>query len=146
MVKKIGACLVCPILVLGATAALADTVEVSVYDSEGQLQTGGNLLVLDEGGQLIKSLARPDGVFEINALVGTTIDTYFMSSSASIGATPFKFSEVVPGTLLISASMTDGAAPDNDDACNATPISVPSLTSGSTTSVAGRPNRFGQQR
>ena len=135
MVKKIGACLVCTVLALGATAALADTVEVSVYDPQGEIVTGGSLLVLDGSGQVIKSVARPDGVFEINALVGAKIDMYFMSGAASIAAKPFKFSEVVPGTLLISANMTDGATPSNDEACDATPISVPSLTSGSTTSA-----------
>lgn len=134
MGKRIGAILVCTIVAFCATAALAQsgTVEIRLYDPQGQLVTDGNLLVLNEAGQVLKSLPRPDGVFEINALVGEKIDMFF--SSASIGARPFKFSEIVPATELINANMADGA-PSNDDICDATPVAVPSVTSGSTTSA-----------
>ena len=132
MGKKIGAFLVCTLLALGATVAVADTVEVRLFDPQGQLVTDGNLLVLNEAGQIVKSLPRPDGVFEINALVGEKLEMFF--SSASIGAKPFKFSEVVPATTLINASMADGT-PSNDEACDAEAVAVPSVTAGSTSSA-----------
>jgi subtilisin-like proprotein convertase family protein len=106
------------------------TVEVRVYDTQGNLATNVTLTALTENGAT-KHMPRPDGVFEINAPVGSKIE--FLVGTSTIRGPEIRYTEIVPGSEQINLMDAAVDAPVNDEPCDGIPIAVPSLTEGTTT-------------
>jgi hypothetical protein len=104
------------------------TVEVRVYDPQGTLVTNATLTALTENG-VTKATPRPDGVFEINAAVGTKVQ--FVISNDTLRNT-ITYNEIVPASEQINLMDAAVDAPANDLCDDAIPVSVDSLTLGTT--------------
>jgi len=119
----------CFVLACAAIVMAEDgTVEVRVYDTQGQLVTNGTLTTLTENGT-IKHVPRPDGVFEINAAVGEKVQ--FIVGHQTIRNT-IKYSEIVPASEQINLQDAAVDAAANDLCADAITVVPGSLTAGST--------------
>lgn len=130
--KKFRAIVVCTMLALGCVAwvvASGGTTEVRVYDAQGQLIQNGSMVVVNEAGDAVKTLARPDGVFEVNAVVGEKLEIFF--GAETIGDIGAKFNQIVPASEEINLSVGVDA-PANDLCSAATAVAIPSVTAGTT--------------
>lgn len=130
--KRMRAIVVCTMLALGCAAwvlASGGTTEIRVYDAQGQLIQNGSLVVVNENGDAIKTLARPDGVFEVNAVVGEKLEIFF--AAETIGSTGAKFNQVVPANEQIDVAVGVDA-PANDLCEDAIAVAIPSVTAGTT--------------
>jgi len=130
--KRGRAMVVCTMLALGCVAwvlASGGTTEVRVYDPQGQLVQNGSMIVVNEAGDALKVLARPDGVFEIDAVVGQKVEIFF--AAQTIGDTGAKFNQIVPASEEISLSLGVDA-PSNDLCEDAIAVAIPSVTAGTT--------------
>jgi subtilisin-like proprotein convertase family protein len=115
-----------------AAIAMADngTVEVRVYNTQGQLVTNATLTTLSESGGMVKYTPRPDGVFEINAVVGEKVE--FTVSTDTLTRNVIRYNEIVPASEQITLINAATDAPSNDLCDDGIPVGVPSLTAGTT--------------
>jgi subtilisin-like proprotein convertase family protein len=131
MHKNLRIIALCLVLACAAFVMAEDgTVEVRVYDTQGNLVTNGTLMTRTEAGDMAKYLPRPDGVFEINAAVGDKIE--FTVGTPTFDRTAIKYNEIVPASEQINLQDAAVDAPANDDCTDAIPVAPGTVVAGTT--------------
>jgi len=131
MFKNLRLIALCIVLACAAFVMAEDgTVEVRVYDTQGNLVTNATLLALTENGGMAKYMPRPDGVFEINAAVGDKIE--FVVGTQALSRDTIKYNEIVPASEQINLQSAAVDAPANDACEDAIPVAPGTVTAGTT--------------
>lgn len=120
-------------LVLACAAfvmAEVGTVEVRVYDTQGNLVTNGTLMTRTEAGDVVKYLPRADGVFEINAAVGEKVE--FTVGTPTFDRTAIKYNEIIPASGQVNLQDAAVDAPANDACEDAIPVAPGMVVAGTT--------------
>ena len=130
MTKNVRLIALCIVLACAAFVMAEDgTVEVRVYDTQGNLVTNATLLALTEGG-MAKYTPRPDGVFEVNAAVGEKIE--FVVGTPTLSRETIRYNEIVPASEQINLQSAAVDAPANDACEDAIPVAPGTLVAGTT--------------